>query len=51
MWVPGCSTGEEVYSLAIALKESVADESVPIRVFATDVDEEAIQEARGWPVS
>ena len=46
VWVPGCSTGEEVYSLAIALKESVAEDSVPIRVFATDVDEEAIQEAR-----
>ena len=51
VWVPGCSTGEEVYSLAIALKESVAEDSVPIRVFATDVDEEAIREGEGWPVS
>jgi two-component system CheB/CheR fusion protein len=46
LWVPGCSTGEEVYSLAIALIESIGGDAVPIRVFATDVDQGAIAKAR-----
>jgi len=49
-WVPGCSTGEEAYSLAIVLKEAV--ESLKptgrfaIQVFATDLDRDAIGRAR-----
>jgi two-component system CheB/CheR fusion protein len=46
VWMPGCSTGEEVYSLAIAFMESIGDDAVPIQVFATDVDEVAIAKAR-----
>jgi two-component system, chemotaxis family, CheB/CheR fusion protein len=40
VWVPGCSTGEEVYSLAISLLDFLARENVldaPIKVFGTDV--------------
>ncbi|MDD5139584.1 MAG: chemotaxis protein CheB [Verrucomicrobiales bacterium] len=49
-WVPGCSTGEEAYSLAIVLKEAV-EEIKPkgqftIQVFATDLDRDAIDKAR-----
>jgi two-component system CheB/CheR fusion protein len=49
-WVPGCSTGEEAYSLAIMLKEAV-EEVKPkgqftIQVFATDLDRDAIDKAR-----
>ena len=49
-WVPACSTGEEAYSLAIALKEAV-EEITPrvnfgIQVFATDLDQDAIDKAR-----
>lgn len=49
-WVPGCSTGEEAYTLAILLREA-ADRMDPpwqgtIRIFATDVDEDAIAQAR-----
>lgn len=50
VWNPGCSTGEETYSLAILLKECLEDlklETVPkIQVFATDIDKDAIEKAR-----
>src|SRR5262249_34750038 len=48
IWVPGCSTGEEVYSLAIALLEFLGDRanSVPVKIFATDIDDAAINRAR-----
>src|SRR5262245_1371835 len=48
IWVPGCSTGEEAYSVAIALLEHLGEEaaSVPIQIFATDVSEAAIDSAR-----
>src|SRR3989442_1479096 len=41
IWIPGCSTGEEVYSLAISLVEYLDHSSVhpPIQIFATDVNE------------
>ena len=48
IWVPGCATGEEVYSVAIALLEYLGD-SVPaarIQIFGTDVSETALQQAR-----
>jgi len=48
VWVPGCSTGEEVYSLAILLYERVANLRAPprIQVFGTDIDEVALAVAR-----
>jgi two-component system CheB/CheR fusion protein len=46
-WVAGCSTGEEVYSLAIALLEVMAgSQSHPIQIFGSDLSEKAIQKAR-----
>ncbi len=46
-WVPGCSTGEEAYSLAILCQEAQKQlsKSVDIKIFATDIDAEAIQKA------
>jgi two-component system CheB/CheR fusion protein len=48
IWVPGCSSGEEAYSLAILLIEflSEAGVKIPIQIFATDISEIAIQKAR-----
>jgi len=47
-WVPGCSTGEEAYSLAMLLHERIeaAGLRVPVSIFATDLDEDAITSAR-----
>ena len=49
-WVPGCSTGEEAYSLAIALKEALEkikpEGKFTIQIFATDLDRDAIEKAR-----
>ncbi|WP_321495956.1 chemotaxis protein CheB [uncultured Desulfobacter sp.] len=47
-WIPGCSTGEEAYSLAIILKE-VLDKNpnrVNLQLFGTDIDSRAINKAR-----
>jgi two-component system CheB/CheR fusion protein len=48
IWVPGCATGEEAYSLAICLLEFLegAKLSVPFEIFATDLSETAIEKAR-----
>jgi two-component system CheB/CheR fusion protein len=48
IWVPGCSSGEEAYSIAIALLEFLDDSAarIPIQIFATDISEKAIQKAR-----
>ena len=48
IWVPGCASGEEVYSIAIALMEYVGERSLPagIQLFGTDVSEAAIENAR-----
>jgi two-component system, chemotaxis family, CheB/CheR fusion protein len=48
IWVPGCATGEEVYSIAIFLQEQLAalKTSRPIQLFATDIDSEALAAAR-----
>ncbi|CAL8481462.1 two-component system, chemotaxis family, CheB/CheR fusion protein (plasmid) [Caballeronia sp. S22] len=48
VWVAGCSTGEEAYSVAMLLNECVAeaDKGCGIQVFATDIDESAIERAR-----
>ena len=48
VWVPGCSTGEEVYSLAILLSEALGEEAgkYTVQIFGTDLDVEAIEIAR-----
>jgi two-component system CheB/CheR fusion protein len=48
VWVPGCATGEEAYSLAMLLREHMDQlRATPIvQVFATDIDDAAIATAR-----
>jgi two-component system CheB/CheR fusion protein len=48
IWVPGCATGEEVYSIAIALLEYLGDQVslAGIQIFGTDVSESAIEKSR-----
>jgi two-component system CheB/CheR fusion protein len=48
VWVPGCATGEEAYSLALLLREHMQKiDVVPkVQVFATDIDEPALAVAR-----
>jgi len=48
IWVPGCSSGEEVYSLAIALLECLGDSASQTRVqfFGTDISMQDIETAR-----
>jgi len=48
IWVPGCATGEEVYSLAILLRELLDRQQVSpkVQIFGTDIDEAAITIAR-----
>ena len=56
VWVPGCSTGEEVYSLAMAMLEYIwletqktarpAPGSVLFPIFATDISESSLDRAR-----
>ncbi|MBC7617242.1 MAG: histidine kinase, partial [Pedobacter sp.] len=42
IWVAGCSTGQEVYSMAICLKEFLGNRSERVQLFATDISEPAI---------
>jgi two-component system CheB/CheR fusion protein len=48
VWVPGCATGEEAYTLAILFIEAFerAKKNINLLIFATDVDTEALQVAR-----
>jgi len=48
VWVPGCSTGEEAYSIAILLRENLPDsiDRSRLQVFASDIDERALTTAR-----
>ncbi len=48
IWVPGCSTGEEAYSVAILLDEYLQEQTseIPVQIFATDLSEAAIDRAR-----
>jgi len=48
IWVPGCATGEEVYSIAIALLETIEGGgfTCPMQIFGTDVSELAVDRAR-----
>lgn len=49
-WVPGCSTGEEAYSLAMVFKEVIEKimpkRRIKLQVFATDLDKDAVEKAR-----
>ena len=55
VWSPGCSTGEEAYSLAILLAEraEAMKQSFKVQIFATDIDSLAITTARAglYPAS
>jgi two-component system CheB/CheR fusion protein len=48
VWVPGCSTGEEVYSIAMLLLESLGENAnqTKIQMFGTDISEPAVERAR-----
>jgi two-component system CheB/CheR fusion protein len=48
LWVPGCSTGEEAYRIAMLLleRQAAANKSCRVQIFATDIDEDAIEAAR-----
>lgn len=48
IWVPGCATGEEAYSIAIIFAEVMEElnKRLQIQIFATDIDEETIGKAR-----
>lgn len=50
VWVAGCSTGEEAYTLAIVFKEVVeklkSGRNFKLQIFATDIDRDAIDKAR-----
>lgn len=48
VWVPGCATGEEAYTLAILIREHLEGMTnpPPVQVFATDLDDDALKVAR-----
>lgn len=48
VWAPGCSSGEEVYSIAICLLEALAEakSDFDIQIFGTDISDLAIEKAR-----
>jgi len=48
VWVPGCSTGEEAYSIAMLFVEQMerSGRQFKLQVFATDIDQAAIEKAR-----
>ncbi|MDQ3126097.1 MAG: PAS domain S-box protein [Pseudomonadota bacterium] len=48
IWVPGCSTGEEVYSIAILVREVLErrDTGPVVQIFGTDIDDRAVALAR-----
>ncbi len=48
LWVAGCATGEEAYSIAMLFAEQIGDsfDTPEVQIFATDIDEDAISAAR-----
>ncbi|MGD9725888.1 MAG: CheR family methyltransferase [Nitrospiraceae bacterium] len=50
VWVPGCSTGEEAYSIAMLIREALEERNlegaVKVQIFATDIDKDAVEKAR-----
>jgi two-component system CheB/CheR fusion protein len=53
VWVPGCSSGEEIYSIAIIMKELIDGKGkhLEVQIFGTDLDENAIKTARSGTYS
>jgi two-component system CheB/CheR fusion protein len=48
IWIPGCSTGEETYSLTMMFREAImtAKRNIKLQIFASDVDADAVASAR-----
>ena len=48
IWIPGCATGEEAVSFAITILEYLGEKAIttPVQIFATDLNEKAIEKAR-----
>ncbi len=49
IWIPGCSTGEEVYSVALALQEFLEEKAlteIRVQIFGTDANKRNIEKAR-----
>jgi two-component system CheB/CheR fusion protein len=48
IWVPGCSTGEEAYSIAMILSEAMGDAAaeIPVKLLATDLNDLSLAKAR-----
>lgn len=48
VWIPACSTGEEAYSMAMIIRETLDfhNRRVNLQLFGTDIDERAIEKAR-----
>lgn len=49
VWIPGCSTGEEVYSIAMAIEEFLREKNIidkQIQIFGTDVNDKNVEKAR-----
>ncbi len=46
VWIAGCSTGEEVYSMAICMQEYFGESKVKLQIFATDINDQCIAKAR-----
>ncbi len=48
IWVPGCSTGQEVYSIAMLLHEHLRDPTLlsGVQIFGSDIDADAVEKAR-----
>ncbi len=55
VWIPGCATGEEAYSIAMLLSEgfAAADKPANVQIFASDIDEPSLDVARAgiYPAS
>ncbi len=53
IWIPACSTGEEAYTLAMLITELQANKTkkIPVQIFATDLSDQAIKEARNGEYS
>ena len=55
IWIPGCSTGEEVYSIAMLLFETLGERGsgAGIQIFGTDISDRSVQKARAgiYPAS
>ncbi|GAA3265770.1 hypothetical protein GCM10020258_33900 [Sphingomonas yabuuchiae] len=55
VWIPGCSSGEEAYSIAMLFAEAARETGQPlaVQIFATDIDEQMLQIARegSYPAS